>query len=77
MISPNSNFSRKKAYIVPDCQVHEFSYELMGNGIDTTSPPIPVSGEDYNKPGRPEFSKECRYSYDVWEDDNLLDDDKL
>lgn len=72
MISPNSNFSRKKAYIVPDCLVHEYLCDLMTN-ILPGSPPEETGGGQVDEKGDP--AKEYKYWYDIWDEDGFLDDD--
>lgn len=78
MMSLKNDLIRKKKYVVPDCQVHQFAYELMGN-VNPGSPNEGPDGGSHPLPGDPipglKDAKGYTFSYNIWEDDNLLDDD--
>lgn len=62
----------RRDYIVPDCQVHRYSYEVMTN-IKPGSPPTEVGGGDVDTPGDP--AKEYKPWFGIWDDEGFLDDD--
>lgn len=67
----------KRDYIVPDCQVHRYSYDIMQT-VNPGSPPRKVEGEGtVDTPGRPSLggAKEFHPWSSIWDDEELLEDE--
>lgn len=68
----------RRDYIVPDCQVHRYSYDIMQT-INQGSPEKGPSGGQVDKPGPPgldpDDAKEYHYWSDLWKDGGLWEDD--
>lgn len=78
-MSLKNDFIRKRTYVVPDCQVHQFAYELMG--IVGSPPKKGPDGGDVTEPtgpGGPGLdAKGYTFSFNIWDEDKLEDDNTL